>query len=100
LSGPNDYMVDKRDAVRAQKKRTQEAGYPPDRYQARVTADDRSGARKVRIRDFQFVSDSGPASGGFDFGPTPVELFFVARIVPCQHIPQSGGDTKRSDRHR
>jgi uncharacterized OsmC-like protein len=78
LSGLNDYLIEMREAVRAQKKRTQEAGYPPNRYQATVTSDDRTGVRKVRIRDFQLVSDSSPASGGFDLGPTPVELLFAS----------------------
>jgi uncharacterized OsmC-like protein len=78
LSGLSDYLVEKREVVRAQKKRTQEASYPPNRYQARVAADDRTGVRKIQIRDFKLVSDSGPASGGFDLGPTPVELLFAS----------------------
>jgi uncharacterized OsmC-like protein len=78
VSGLNDYLVEKREAVRTQKKRAQEVGYPPSRYQAHVTSDDRTGVRKIRIRDFQLLSDSGLASGGFDLGPTPVELLFAS----------------------
>jgi uncharacterized OsmC-like protein len=78
LSGLNDYLVEKREAVRAQKLQTQQAGYPPHKYSAHVTTDDRTGVRKVRIRDFQLLSDSGPANGGFDLGPTPVELLFAS----------------------
>jgi uncharacterized OsmC-like protein len=47
-------------------------------YGAHVRSYDRTGVRKIRIRDFQLVSDSGPASGGFDLGPTPVELLFAS----------------------
>jgi uncharacterized OsmC-like protein len=78
LSGLNEYLVEKREAVRAQKKRTQEAGYPPNRYQAQVSSDDRTGVRKIQIRDFKLASDSGAAGGGFDLGPTPVELLFAS----------------------
>ena len=35
---------------------------------------DLTGIRRVRIRDFQLVSDSGPAFGGFGLGPSSPEL--------------------------
>jgi len=41
---------------------------------AECTASDLTGVRRVRIRDFQLVSDSGPAFGGFGLGPSSPEL--------------------------
>ena len=41
---------------------------------AECSAGDLTGVRRVRIRDFQLVSDSGPAFGGFGLGPSSPEL--------------------------
>ena len=41
---------------------------------AECVADDASGARRVTIRDFAFVSDSGPGFGGGSLGPSSPEL--------------------------
>jgi uncharacterized OsmC-like protein len=41
---------------------------------AECTAADLTGVRRIRIRDFQVVSDSGPAFGGFSLGPSSPEL--------------------------
>ena len=37
-------------------------------------ADDASGLRKLRIRDWQFIGDSGPGFGGFSLGPSSPEI--------------------------
>lgn len=41
---------------------------------AECVADDLTGVRKLRIREFNFVSDGGPEIGGWDLGPTSPEL--------------------------
>jgi uncharacterized OsmC-like protein len=41
---------------------------------ARVVADDASGVRKLRIRGWDFIGDSGPAFGGQGAGPSSPEL--------------------------
>jgi uncharacterized OsmC-like protein len=41
---------------------------------AECSASDLTGIRRVRIRDFQLVSDSGPAFGGFGLGPSSPEM--------------------------
>ncbi|GGS74971.1 osmotically inducible protein OsmC [Planobispora rosea] len=41
---------------------------------AHVTAEGRSGVRRIRIRDFQILSDSGPDFAGYDLGPGSPEL--------------------------
>jgi uncharacterized OsmC-like protein len=37
-------------------------------------ADDRTGVRKLRIRDWQLISDSGAGFGGFSLGPSSPEI--------------------------
>ncbi len=54
---------------------------PAERQQrltAQVTAEGSSGIRRVRIRDFQIITDTGPAIGGFDLGPRAPELLLGA----------------------
>ena len=41
---------------------------------AEASSADLTGVRRIRIRDFQLVSDSGPAFGGFGLGPSSPEL--------------------------
>ena len=41
---------------------------------AECSASDLTGVRRLRIRDFQLVSDSGPAFGGFSLGPSSPEM--------------------------
>jgi len=41
---------------------------------AECSASDLTGVRRVKIRDFQLVSDSGPAFGGFSLGPSSPEM--------------------------
>jgi uncharacterized OsmC-like protein len=42
--------------------------------QANVRAEGRSGIRRIRIRDFQIISDSGPELAGYNLGPGSPEL--------------------------
>lgn len=46
----------------------------PQHLQARVSASGRSGVRRIRIRDFQVLSDSPPAFAGHSLGPSSPEL--------------------------
>jgi uncharacterized OsmC-like protein len=41
---------------------------------ARVSVEGRSGVRRIRIRDHQIVTDSGPDFAGYDLGPSSPEL--------------------------
>ncbi len=41
---------------------------------AECTASDLTGIRRIRIRDFQLISDSGPLFGGFSLGPSSPEM--------------------------
>lgn len=41
---------------------------------ATCIADDETGVRKLRMRDWAFIGDSGPAFGGWGLGPSSPEL--------------------------
>jgi uncharacterized OsmC-like protein len=74
MSSLRDYLIVKRDAVlrrwyRARAERDTE--FP---LLATVTVEGRSGIRRIRIRDFQVLSDSLPDYAGFDLGPASPEL--------------------------
>lgn len=43
-----------------------------------VTAEGRSGIRRIRIRDFQVISDSPAEFAGYDLGPSSPELLLGA----------------------
>jgi uncharacterized OsmC-like protein len=74
MSTLRDYLVHLRDTVRAHRQATKDAPLVPRTVGAKVTAMGGAGARKIQIRDFALISDAKPEAGGFDLGPTPVEL--------------------------
>jgi len=45
-----------------------------DTVEATVTAGDATGVRRLRIRDWEILGDSGPAFGGYALGPSSPEL--------------------------
>jgi uncharacterized OsmC-like protein len=45
-----------------------------ERVEAVCTADDATGVRKLRMRDWQLIGDSGPGFGGWGLGPSSPEL--------------------------
>ncbi|WP_214319520.1 OsmC family protein [Nonomuraea sediminis] len=71
MSTLREYLAHKRAALLT--RREAEPGGPVP-LQARVTAEGRSGVRRIRIRDFQILSDSGPDFAGYDLGPGSPEL--------------------------
>ncbi len=49
---------------------------------AECSASNLTGVRQIRIRDFQLLSDSGPAFGGFSLGPSSPEILLGA-LASC-----------------
>jgi uncharacterized OsmC-like protein len=74
MSTLNDYLVQKRLAYQEIKARAVAPDAGPRPLKATVTAEGRSGLRRIRIRDFQVISDSGPDFAGYDLGPSSPEL--------------------------
>ncbi len=74
MSSLNEYLSHKRDAFRALRQRVLSPGYQPTRVRAIVTAEGRSGVRRVRLRDHQVLTDSPKDFVGYDLGPSAPEL--------------------------
>jgi uncharacterized OsmC-like protein len=74
LSTLIEYLAQKRAAWLNRKQRISAGTLGPAPLKARVTAEGRSGVRRIRIRDFQVISDSPPDFAGYDLGPSSPEL--------------------------
>ena len=77
MSDLNAYLDQKRTALAALRERT-EGTNPIIARSVVVTAEGRSGVRRIRLRDFQLVSDSLPDFAGYDLGPSSPELLLAA----------------------
>jgi uncharacterized OsmC-like protein len=74
MSTLNEYLEQKREAFQKRQAKVKAGEAQPQRYEAKVRAEGRSGVRRIRIRDFQVVSDSPPDFAGYDLGPGSPEL--------------------------
>jgi uncharacterized OsmC-like protein len=74
VSTLNDYLDEKRLALAARQERLEAGDVAPHILHASVRAEGRSGVRRIRIRDFQLISDSGPDFAGYNLGPSSPEL--------------------------
>lgn len=74
MVGLREYLIDKAAAIRGLAVAKPEAAAWRETVSATCVADDRTGVRKLRIRDWQFIGDSGPGFGGFSLGPSSPEL--------------------------
>jgi uncharacterized OsmC-like protein len=72
--GLRDYIRHKGEALRAAAIRRPRGEDWHETIEATVVADDRTGVRKLRIRDWQFIGDSGADFGGANLGPSSPEL--------------------------
>jgi uncharacterized OsmC-like protein len=74
LSTLIDYLAQKREAFVDRTRRIADGSLGPLPLKAKATAEGRSGVRRVRIRDFQIITDSPPDFAGYDLGPSSPEL--------------------------
>jgi hypothetical protein len=74
MSALNEYLGEKRQAIAARKSSIAAGEGVPMTLTARVRAEGRSGIRRIRIRDFQVISDSEADFAGYDLGPSSPEL--------------------------
>ena len=70
----NAYLDEKRGALKARQARIEDGSLGAQRIAARVSAEGRSGIRRIRIREFQTITDSPPDVAGYDLGPSSPEL--------------------------
>jgi uncharacterized OsmC-like protein len=74
MVGLREYLIDKAAAIRGLAVAKPDAAAWRESVSATCVADDRTGVRKLRIRDWQLIGDSGPGFGGFSLGPSSPEL--------------------------
>lgn len=74
----NEYLRQKREAVQSRRDRLKRGELLPVTLRAGATAEGRSGVRRIRIRDFQVVSDSPADFAGYNLGPSSPELLLGA----------------------
>ena len=70
----NHYLSEKRSAVLAREEKIHAGTAGPLALAAKVSAEGRSGVRRIRIRDHQVISDSPPDFAGYNLGPSSPEL--------------------------
>ncbi|EJL93795.1 putative redox protein, regulator of disulfide bond formation [Herbaspirillum sp. CF444] len=70
----NHYLSEKRSAVLAREALINAGDAGPVALAAKVSAEGRSGVRRIRIRDHQVISDSPPDFAGYNLGPSSPEL--------------------------
>ena len=69
-----DYLAQKREAFVDRRRGIADGSLGPLPLNTKATADGRSGVRRIRIRDFQIITDSPPDFAGYDLGPSSPEL--------------------------
>ncbi len=69
-----EYLAEKREALLDRQRRIAAGTLGPAHLEARATPEGRSGVRRIRIRDFQVVTDSPRDFAGYDLGPSSPEL--------------------------
>jgi len=74
MTGLRDYLTHKAAAIRDLARSKPDPASWRETLSATCIADDRTGVRKLRIRDWQFIGDSGAGFGGFSLGPSSPEL--------------------------
>ncbi|MFD1504726.1 OsmC family protein [Georgenia yuyongxinii] len=72
--GLREYLRHKRAGLLARRAAARQAGHPRAELSASVSAEGRSGVRRIRIRQFQVLSDSPADFAGYDLGPSSPEL--------------------------
>ena len=74
LRGLQAFLRQKAESMRRAAAERPTGGEWHEQIEAVCVADDATGVRKLRIRDWQIVGDSGPAFGGWNLGPSSPEL--------------------------
>lgn len=74
MTSLNGYLAEKREVLAAREARIERGELASTPLAARVSAEGRSGVRRIRVRDHQVVTDSPPDFAGYDLGPTSPEL--------------------------
>lgn len=74
MSTLNEYLGQKREALLERRAKVKAGEPEPQRLQASVKAEGRSGIRHIRIREHHVISDSPYDFAGYNLGPSSPEL--------------------------
>jgi uncharacterized OsmC-like protein len=79
MSGLRDYLTRKLDAMKAfGAEQPTDAAERKQHLTATVTAEGLTGIRRIKARDFQIITDTGPALAGHDLGARAPEVLLGA----------------------
>lgn len=78
MTSLNEYLGQKREALLDRRARVKTGELGAVTLKAGASAEGRSGVRRIRIRDFQVISDSPPDFAGYNLGPSSPELLLGA----------------------
>jgi uncharacterized OsmC-like protein len=90
----SEYLVNKAEAMAAAARALPSGDAARETIAAECSASDITGVRRVRIRDFQMISDSGPGFGGFGLGPSSPELLLGVLASCLTHTYLIGAASK------
>ncbi len=90
MTGLREFLIEKAAAIRGLAASKPNGADWHETVAATCVSDDRTGVRKLRIRDWQFVGDSGPGFGGFSLGPSSPELLCGVISTCLTHTYQIG----------
>ncbi|MDE1991614.1 MAG: OsmC family protein [Rhizobiaceae bacterium] len=78
MTNLNEYLGQKRSALLSRRARVKAGELGFATMKASASAEGRSGVRRIRIRDFQVISDSPTDFAGYNLGPSSPELLLGA----------------------
>ena len=84
--GLRDYLTRKAAALAKTASRLASGDAARETISAECQASDVTGVRRIQIRDFQIVSDSGPGFGGQSLGPSSPELLLGVLASCLTHV--------------
>jgi uncharacterized OsmC-like protein len=86
MSTLREYLKQKREALLLRRQQVLASGDALKTLKASARAEGRSGVRRIKIRDFQVISDSEADFAGYDLGPSSPELQLGALASCLTHI--------------
>ncbi|MDR1633857.1 MAG: OsmC family protein [Bifidobacteriaceae bacterium] len=94
--GLRDFLAHKRyDGLQLAEQREADPPTKPHVLKAHTVAEGRSGVRRIRIRNHQILSDTGPDYAGYNLGPGSPEIVLGALSSCITHITEIVASNRR-----
>jgi uncharacterized OsmC-like protein len=91
--GLRSYLKQKAEAMREAGARRNRGEDWLETVEATCVSSDVTGVRRLRIRDWQLIGDSGPDFGGYGLGPSSPELLCGVLSTCLTHVYEIGAAT-------